>query len=100
MAVDIRKSSASFGQFFSTFLDAREKKMIWIPPGFAHGFLAVSKSADLIYKCTSHYQANDQHSIQWNDPEINIDWPLENRLPIISKTDESALTLSSAEVFP
>ena len=100
VAVDIRKSSATFGHFFSTFLDSKEKKMIWIPPGFAHGFLVVSSTADLVYKCTSYYEPDDQKSIRWNDPEINIDWPLENRSPIISKNDESAVTLNLAQVFP
>lgn len=100
VAVDIRKSSKTFGHYFSTFLDAKEKKMIWIPPGFAHGFLVVSETAELIYKCTNYYEPNDQNSIQWNDHDINIDWPLENRSPILSNTDKRALALSSAQVFP
>ncbi len=100
VAVDIRKSSSTFGNFFSTFLDAEKKKIIWIPPGFAHGFLVVSETADLIYKCTSYYEPNDQKIIRWDDPELNIDWPLENRPPILSKNDACAVTLGSAEVFP
>ncbi|MEC8436420.1 MAG: dTDP-4-dehydrorhamnose 3,5-epimerase [SAR324 cluster bacterium] len=100
VVVDLRRSSPCFGQHTCTRLSSVNRHQLWIPPGFAHGFLVVSSTADLVYKCTNYYEPKDQKSIRWNDPEINIDWPLENRSPIISKNDESAVTLNSAQVFP
>ena len=100
VAVDLRKSSGTFGQWVGRILNGSNKETFWVPPGFAHGFLVLSKTADLLYKCTNYYEPNDQNVIRWNDPEINIDWPLENHSLIISKNDASAVTLNAAQVFP
>jgi len=100
VAVDIRKSSPSFGQWVGTTLSAENKKMLWVPPGFAHGFYVLSHEAEFTYKCTDYYAPEHERSILWNDPSIGIDWPiLPGSAPILSRKDETALTLKAAEVF-
>ena len=91
VAIDIRKGSSSFGEFFSIELSDSNKKQLWIPPGFAHGFLTLSKFADLEYKCTEYYDSSDEGCIIWNDPSININWPIED--PLISDKDELGINL-------
>ena len=88
VAVDIRKESPTFGQWDSVILSESNSKQFWIPPGFAHGFLVLSDYADFEYKCTDFYDSDDEGSIVWNDPKININWPIEN--PIISDKDIKA----------
>jgi len=85
VAVDIRKGSPSFGQWIGAELSADNKRQIYIPQGFAHGFVVLSKSADVIYKCTDLYAPGDEYGILWSDPEIGINWPIEN--PILSQKD-------------
>lgn len=100
VAVDIRKSSPDFGQWTSELLSAENRKIIWIPPGFAHGFLALSDTAELAYKCTDFYAPEHERVLQWDDPDIAIDWPLlEKEKPIISAKDEAGLPLKDAEVY-
>jgi dTDP-4-dehydrorhamnose 3,5-epimerase len=101
VVVDIRRSSPTFGNWISLVLSSENKKMIWIPPVFAHGFLTLSESAEVIYKTTDYYSPENERSILWSDPEIGIDWPLD-RVPevILSARDRSAPTLSAAEVYP
>ena len=88
VALDIRKDSSTFGQWESLILSEENKTQIWIPPGFAHGFVVLSNTADLEYKCTEYYDPYDEESILWNDPDLRIPWPMKN--PILSKKDAKA----------
>jgi dTDP-4-dehydrorhamnose 3,5-epimerase len=88
IAVDIRKESATFGRWEGVILSEENKKQFWVPPGFAHGFLVLSDVADFEYKCTDYYDPSDEGSILWNDPDLDIKWPLSN--PILSEKDANA----------
>ena len=88
VAVDIRKSSPTFGQWVAETLSADNKKQLWIPEGFAHGFLTLSETAEFLYKTTSYYAASHEKSIQWNDQTLNVAWPLEG-FPNISEKDKN-----------
>ena len=99
VAVDIRKNSSTFGKWIGETLSAENKKQLWIPPGFAHGFLVLSKSAELLYKCTEYYHAEDDYSLLWNDPAVGIEWPIQNREPILSEKDRIAQCLSQIPVY-
>ncbi len=96
VAVDVRRSSPHFGQWVGYELSAANKRMLWVPPGFAHGFLTLSDSADFLYKCTQFYDAADEASIRWDDPAIGIDWPLPGLTPILSAKDAVAPALADA----
>ena len=98
VAVDIRRSSPTFGQWVAEELSEQNKRMLWIPEGFAHGFLVTSASADVLYKATDFYAPNCEHALLWNDPQLAIPWPLSGE-PVISGKDRAALPLSKAEVF-
>jgi len=100
VAVDLRQSSPSFGQWVGEVLSAENKKQLWIPPGFAHGFYVLSESAELAYKCTEYYHPEDDHSLLWDDPQIGINWPLIAEQPILSAKDSEATPLASAVLFP
>ena len=99
VAVDIRKNSSTFGKWIGETLSAENKKQLWIPPGFAHGFLVLSNSAELFYKCTEYYHPDDDHSLLWNDRAVGIEWPLQNREPILSEKDRIARCLSQIPVY-
>jgi dTDP-4-dehydrorhamnose 3,5-epimerase len=99
VAVDIRKSSPSFGQSFGLILNAENKRMLWIPPGFAHGFLVLSETAEFLYKTTDFYAPEYERSILWNDPTLAIDWPIDNAVPVLSAKDQAGQLLKDAEVF-
>jgi dTDP-4-dehydrorhamnose 3,5-epimerase len=99
VAVDIRKSSPTFGQWTGCLLSAENKKQLWVPPGFAHGFLVLSETAEVLYKTTDYYAPQHERCILWNDPDIGIDWPLEGITPILSEKDRAGQTLAAAEVF-
>ena len=96
IAVDLRKDSPSFGKWHSEILNHKNKKQFWIPPGFAHGFITISDTADFIYKCTDYYDPNDEGCIAWNDPDLGIPWPL--RKPILSLKDQVAPFLQEIEL--
>ena len=101
VVVDIRRSSATFGKWISLVLSAENKRGLWIPPGFAHGFLTVSESAEVLYKTTDYYSPENERSILWSDPKIGIDWPLDKvSMVILSARDRSAPPLLTAEVYP
>lgn len=100
VAVDLRRSSPSFGQWTGVELSAANKRMLWVPPGFGHGFLSLEDGTDFLYKCTDFYAPDDERCVRWNDPEIAIDWPLEGMQPALSAKDEAGLPLSEAEVYP
>lgn len=100
VAVDLRRSSSSFGQWVGEILSAENKHQLWIPPGFAHGFLVLSETATFNYKCTDYYAPKFERSIRWDDPEIAVDWPLaEGRLPSLSDKDLTAPFLRDAETY-
>lgn len=98
VAVDIRKSSATFGQWVGTELSEDNHRQLWVPVGFAHGFITLSDSADFLYKTTDYYAAEFERCIAWNDPIINITWPL-NVQPQLSEKDLQGLALNNAEIF-
>lgn len=98
VAVDIRRSSPTFGQWVSCFLSAENKRQLWIPPGMAHGFLVVSEVAEVIYKSTDYYAPQYERSILWNDPDLAIAWNFEQP-PILSVKDKEAVSLKNAEVY-
>jgi dTDP-4-dehydrorhamnose 3,5-epimerase len=91
VAVDIRNGSATFGEWEGVILSEENKKQFWVPPGFAHGFVVLSDTADFEYKCTDFYDPSDEGSILWSDPDLDIPWPIEN--PVLSTKDESAKRL-------
>ncbi|HYX18162.1 MAG TPA: dTDP-4-dehydrorhamnose 3,5-epimerase [Nostoc sp.] len=98
VAVDIRKSSTTFGKWVGYELSADNKRLLWIPPGFAHGFLVLSEIAEVLYKTTDYYAPQGDRTILWNDPDLAIDWPL-SAPPILSTKDEAGKPLRTAEVF-
>ena len=98
VAVDIRRSSPDFGKWVGHELNEDNLHQFWVPPGFAHGFLALSGTADVLYKTTSYYAPELDRSIRWDDPDISINWPLEG-IPIVSPKDASAPSLADAELF-
>lgn len=91
VAVDIRKGSATFGEWEAVILSEDNKKQFWVPPGFAHGFVVLSDAADFEYKCTDYYDPSDEGSILWSDPDLDIPWPIAN--PVLSTKDETAKQL-------
>ena len=100
VAVDLRRSSPDFGRWTGVLLSGDNKKMLWIPPGFAHGFLALQDETDFLYKCTDYFSPGEERAIAWNDPDIAIDWPLDGLDPIVSDRDRNAPRLAEAEVYP
>ncbi len=91
VAVDVRESSPYFGKWVGTELSSINNRQHWIPPGFAHGFLVLSREAELLYKTTNYWDLNGEQSILWNDPTLNIEWPLEGKAPILSSRDAQGL---------
>jgi dTDP-4-dehydrorhamnose 3,5-epimerase len=99
VAIDIRASSQTFGEWFSVELTEDNHKQLWVPPGFAHGFLTLSDSADLLYKVTEYYSPEHDRGIRWDDPDVDINWPDVGVDPILSQKDADAPLLRNAEVF-
>lgn len=99
VAVDIRKSSPTFGQWVGAELSAGNHRQLWVPPGFAHGFLVLSESAEFLYKTTDYYAPQYERSIAWNDPSVGIAWPDVGVTPVLSTKDQAGLSLQAAEVF-
>ncbi len=100
VAVDMREGSATFGQWAGDILSAQNKRQLWVPPGFAHGFYVVSESAELYYKCTDYYFPEHEQSLLWNDPTVGIKWPLLNDTPLLSGKDAAGLVLADAPYYP
>ena len=98
VCVDLRRSSPTFGQSVSVILSAENHRQFWVPPGFAHGFLVTSDSAEFLYKTTDYYAPQYERSLIWNDPALGIDWPLQQE-PLLSVKDKAGVPLASAEVF-
>lgn len=100
IAVDMRKSSSTFGQYASCVLSAEKKNMLWVPPGFAHGFYVISEAAEFQYKCTDYYAPEYDRTLMWNDPALNIDWPLVNgAVPLLSAKDEVGSSFEMADCY-
>lgn len=98
VAVDIRKSSPTFGRWVGVTLSAENKRQLWIPAGFAHGFLVTSESAEFLYKTTDYWAPEFERGILWNDPAIGIEWPIAGQ-PLLSGKDQAAKALAEADVF-
>ena len=98
VAVDLRKSSATFGQWVGARLSAENKRQIWIPPGFAHGFLVLSEEADFLYKTTDYYSPEHERCIRWDDATLAIDWPCQQR-PSVSDKDSDGVSFDDADLF-
>lgn len=101
VAVDLRKSSPTFGRHVAYVLSEENKRQLWVPPGFGHGFYVMSESADFVYKCTDFYAPEYERSLLWSDPALGIEWPLVQGAPLrISAKDRDGVPLRDAEVFP
>lgn len=98
VAVDLRKSSPTFGQWVGAVLSAENKRQMWIPEGFAHGFVVTSDTAEFLYKTTDYWAPEHERCIAWNDPTISIDWPISG-VPTLSGKDQKGVSLAEAEVF-
>lgn len=96
VAVDLRTDSPTFGQWIGEHLSEENKRMLWIPPGFAHGFLVTSETAEFQYKCTDFYAPEYERSISWNDPDLRIDWALESSDPLLSVKDRRSQSFKQA----
>lgn len=101
VAVDLRRDAPTFGRWTAACLSAQNKQQMWIPPGFAHGFLVLSEQAEFVYKCTDFYAPQHERTLLWNDPELGIDWPLPAAAaPLVSPKDAAGTPFSRAEVYP
>ena len=100
VAVDLRKSSPFFGRWVGEILSAENKKMLWVPPGFGHGFYVLSPEAEFVYKCTELYAPEDERCIRWDDPELAVAWPLLGQTPLLSAKDLAGVSLTKAELYP
>jgi dTDP-4-dehydrorhamnose 3,5-epimerase len=99
VAVDLRRHSPGFGRWVGEYLSADNKKQLWIPEGFAHGFLVLSESAEVLYRASEYYAPEHERCIAWNDPDLAINWPL-NTPPRLSEKDAAGLVFRNAEVYP
>ena len=100
VAVDMRKISPTFGQWVGEILSAENKKMLWVPPGFAHGFYVLSETAEFLYKCTDYYAPEHERCVRWDDPELAIDWPLiDGTMPLLSEKDLAGASFADAECY-
>jgi dTDP-4-dehydrorhamnose 3,5-epimerase len=99
VVVDLRRSSPTFGKWIGERLSADNRRMMWVPPGFAHGFLVVSARAEFLYKTTGYYAPEHERSLLWNDPALGIDWPLDGA-PLLKPRDAAGTPLAQAETFP
>ncbi len=99
VAVDIRRGSPTFGQHVGMLLSADNRRQLWVPPGFAHGFVVTSESAEFLYKTTDYYAPEYERCIAWNDPQLALPWPLEGIEPVLSGKDRLGVPLKDAELF-
>lgn len=99
VAVDLRKASPTFGQWYGLELSAANKRLFWVPPGFAHGFVSLEDGTDFLYKCTAPYDPANEHSLAWDDPAVGIEWPLEGIEPQLSAKDKVGKPLAEIEGF-
>lgn len=99
VAVDLRQSSPTFGQWVGVELSAANKRMFWVPEGFAHGFLTLEDDTDFLYKCTAPYAPQSEFTLAWDDPQVGIEWPVTGMEPLISEKDARGLSLAQVPVF-
>lgn len=102
VCVNMQRNHPQFGQWTGVYLNAKDKKMLWIPPGFAHGFLVLSESSDVLYKTTDYYSPDSERCLVWDDPQVCINWPLNqipNSIPILTAKDLAGRSLSDADLF-
>ena len=99
VAVDLRRSSPNFGRWVGVELSAENRRMLWVPEGFAHGFLTLRDNTDFLYKCTSFYAPEHEHSLAWDDPDVGIAWPLDGLEPQLSAKDRAGVPLARIEGF-
>lgn len=100
VAVDMRRNSPTFGQWVGEVLSAENKRQLWVPEGFAHGFYVMSDSAEFVYKCTDYYAPEFDRSLKWNDPTVGIEWPLvDGKQPLLSAKDEAGASFGDADKF-
>lgn len=99
VAVDIRRSSPTFGRWVGEHLSAANRRVLWVPAGFAHGFVVLSDSAEVLYKTTDYYAPEHERTLLWSDPEVGVRWPLEGE-PLLKPNDAAGARLATAEVFP
>lgn len=99
VAVDMRRSSQTFGQWVGVELSEENHKQLWVPEGFAHGFLVVSQAADFLYKTTEYYSPAHERAVRWNDRDINVEWPMIGASPVLSDKDRKAASLANAELY-
>lgn len=97
--VDLRRASATFGQSFGKILSSENKRMLWVPPGFAHGFLTLEDETDFLYKCTAFYDPSNEHSLAWDDPALGIEWPLDGIEPQLSAKDRAGVRLADIPTY-
>jgi dTDP-4-dehydrorhamnose 3,5-epimerase len=98
--VDLRRSSPTFGRWAGFVLSAENKRMLWVPPGFAHGYLVLSDAADFLYKTTDYWAPKHERCLLWNDPTVGVEWPLPSGAPTLSAKDQVGVRLGEAEVYP
>ncbi|MEE4206990.1 MAG: dTDP-4-dehydrorhamnose 3,5-epimerase [Erythrobacter sp.] len=99
VAVDLRRSSEHFGKWVGVELSAENKRMFWVPEGFAHGFLTLTDDTDFLYKCTAPYAPQYEHTLAWDDPQVGIDWPLSGIEPVVSQKDAKGISLGEVTAF-
>ncbi len=99
VAVDLRRSSPAFGQWVGVELNAANRRMFWVPEGFAHGFLTLEDDTDFLYKCTAPYAPHNEHSLAWDDPAVGVAWPLDGMEPQLSDKDRNGVALADAAAF-
>jgi len=100
VVVDLRKNSKTFAHWVGETLSAENRKQLWVPAGFAHGFYVLSEFAEIVYKCTEYYYPEDDRSLLWNDPELAIQWPLLDQQPLLSEKDRTAVPLGQSALYP
>lgn len=98
--VDMRRGSPTFGQWTGVYLSAQNKRMFWVPEGFAHGFLTLEDNTDFLYKCTAPYAPQNEQSLAWDDPDVGIEWPLDGMQPLLSAKDTTGSPLAQLEGYP
>ena len=99
VAVDLRRSSPNFGKWVGVELTAENKRMFWVPEGFAHGFLTLTDNTDFMYKCTAPYAPQSEHTLAWDDPAVGVEWPVDDLDPIISEKDADGQSLADVMAF-
>ena len=99
VVVDLRRQSPAFGKWVGEIISSENRKQLWVPPGFAHGFLVISETAELVYKCTDYYSPEHERCIAWDDPDLCIDWPGLKQAPVLSEKDASGMSFDKAEYY-